>query len=530
MSPSTSNTSIPRLATILLSVFALSSSNTVTAQNANCRVRREWSELSGAEQQRYISAVQQLKARPRGGNSASPGQLSYDDFVQIHLEASPTAHGVPVFLPWHRYFTWLYEEALRTIDPSITVPYWDWVQDAAFPHQSDIFQAFGGNGDQNAPGSRQGCVTSGPFASWQITVPPPAERGGNPCLKRCFDGQGNTIQPFWPLDGMIAEVFNATTFAEFSPKFEAGPHGRVHNGIGGGCGDMSQMYSVNDPIFFLHHSNVDRLYARWQAICPAYVTAYDGPGVSPSDPLTPWSLRVSDVFDIDGTGGSGICIQYSNPGANVPTLTRNCPPAPTRSTAASTSASTATATATPAASNLNRLSLAALLTGSNDEAWLIRALRDTIPNAQPVGAANATTATATAAAPSQTPGAPPVAAAAGVPNFSFGSRLSPNAAPGEPVLDQPGAAVPNLGRLRFFGRREDSGYGKYVQQQASVAPTTTTTTTSSNAYAAASTTGSTSSVLAADTTLPAADKYFQATTLPTATATATGLPDFDDED
>jgi hypothetical protein len=35
----------------------------------------------------------------------------------------------------------------------------------------------------------------------------------------------------------------------------------VHRWIGG---DMLSMTSPNDPIFFLHHSNVDRIWAKWQ--------------------------------------------------------------------------------------------------------------------------------------------------------------------------------------------------------------------------------------------------------------------------
>jgi tyrosinase len=42
--------------------------------------------------------------------------------------------------------------------------------------------------------------------------------------------------------------------------FEAMPHNGVHSWIGG---NMSTMYSPRDPLFWLHHSNCDRIWAEW---------------------------------------------------------------------------------------------------------------------------------------------------------------------------------------------------------------------------------------------------------------------------
>jgi tyrosinase len=46
----------------------------------------------------------------------------------------------------------------------------------------------------------------------------------------------------------------------FETKFESAPHNPVHNLIGG---VMADMQSPLDPIFYLHHSNVDRLWHAW---------------------------------------------------------------------------------------------------------------------------------------------------------------------------------------------------------------------------------------------------------------------------
>lgn len=46
-------------------------------------------------------------------------------------------------------------------------------------------------------------------------------------------------------------------------------HDAVHVAVGGDGGHMSYPdVSAFDPIFFLHHCNVDRLFAIWQALHP----------------------------------------------------------------------------------------------------------------------------------------------------------------------------------------------------------------------------------------------------------------------
>ena len=39
---------------------------------------------------------------------------------------------------------------------------------------------------------------------------------------------------------------------------------------------MSDSYIAYDPIFFLHHCNVDRLYALWEYVYPDYWMGNDG--------------------------------------------------------------------------------------------------------------------------------------------------------------------------------------------------------------------------------------------------------------
>ena len=51
------------------------------------------------------------------------------------------------------------------------------------------------------------------------------------------------------------------TFGRFT-RMEGNPHGSAHTSFGGYMRDPTT--AAKDPLFFLLHSNVDRLWAKWQ--------------------------------------------------------------------------------------------------------------------------------------------------------------------------------------------------------------------------------------------------------------------------
>ncbi|KAJ9061205.1 hypothetical protein DSO57_1022883 [Entomophthora muscae] len=113
---------------------------------AQCPVRREFRELSQQEQQSYFDAVRRLHQKPRAYRG---GKTMFEYFTRVHLEHQTRIHGTSIFLPWHRQFTYMYEQELRKIDPRVVLPYWDWSLDSAEPHRSRVLQAMGGNGQRN---------------------------------------------------------------------------------------------------------------------------------------------------------------------------------------------------------------------------------------------------------------------------------------------------------------------------------------------------------------------------------------------
>lgn len=70
----------------------------------------EWRQLDTSQKDAYILAVKCLMRRP----SIFQEKTSfYDDFVLVHSQVGRLAHYAAAFLPWHRKYINVYEEALR---------------------------------------------------------------------------------------------------------------------------------------------------------------------------------------------------------------------------------------------------------------------------------------------------------------------------------------------------------------------------------------------------------------------------------
>lgn len=293
------------LPSFLLLALAASLLIHVDAQCTAVVERREWRQLSRDEQARFIKAIRQLQT------DGSPS--TYDRLVNVHLQKAGEIHGTANFLPWHRLYLYVLEFLLRRIDPSVFVPYWDWGFDSQGPEDAPVFDddpeiGFGRNGDL-----QDRCIKTGAFATWQPQYPFPH------CLKRQW-AETNRIEVFSSTDFIQIIISMSKNYLSFAPSLEQIPHGQVHNAIGGLAGDLTTMASPNDPLFFLHHANLDRYWAMWQASDPAYVRDYagvnfDGTPASASDALVGFKakqksgvvgpIKVGQVLDM-----SKLCYKY----------------------------------------------------------------------------------------------------------------------------------------------------------------------------------------------------------------------------
>jgi tyrosinase len=92
----------------------------------------------------------------------------------------------------------------------------------------------------------------------------------------------------------------------FRSRTESRFHDEVHVLVGGNTAEMAiPQLACNDPIFFLHHAMVDRLWARWQDTMVEAGTSLSAqyhPTMSEAagiqfghrldEPMWPWSDRV----------------------------------------------------------------------------------------------------------------------------------------------------------------------------------------------------------------------------------------------
>lgn len=244
------------------------------------RCRKNQATLTASEKSRFVAAVLALKASG-----------TYDQYVQTHMNAMADAHRGPAFLPWHREFLRRFELDLAKIDPGVTLPYWNWTVDNS-PTSSIWDPSFlGGNGRPS-----DGQVMTGPFAfsagSWTLAFDGPA-------LRRRFGLSAPALPTPADVAGALGEtVYDVFPYTLSSPSgfrnrlegWISGPqlHNLVHVWVGGSMGPMS---SPNDPVFFLHHCFVDKVWADWQALHPGagYVPVSGAPpGHNLGDAMQPW--------------------------------------------------------------------------------------------------------------------------------------------------------------------------------------------------------------------------------------------------
>lgn len=213
------------------------------------------------------------------------------------------------FLAWHRSFTWVYERALRT-ECAYTgaQPYWDFASTGldtdADIESSPLFDgsatSMSGNGAHEAEtgdiyfqigaypaialphGTGGGCVHSGPFKNMSVNLGPigllldgnktlsvPDPFAYNPrCLKRDLSGAIN--RGYANASAILALLTQHPDIADFQTVMQGVPakgllgiHAAAHLTIGGDPGDDIAI-APSDPIFFLLHAEIDRLWWMWQ--------------------------------------------------------------------------------------------------------------------------------------------------------------------------------------------------------------------------------------------------------------------------
>src|SRR5215210_1334733 len=186
----------------------------------------------------YRAAVQEMKNLPQSDPRNWVRQ------AQIHQNNCP--HGNWFFLPWHRKYVLDFERICRELsgDPNFALPYWNWTRTRSIPAPFwqgtllDTTRAIGPNAE-----------ISGQFVGRSVIDR--ILRRSNFELFASFRPVGqNSTDPSWQRAPGAEALLEAT------------PHDQVHVWVNG---NMVTFMSPLDPIFWLHHSNIDRLWAEWNS-------------------------------------------------------------------------------------------------------------------------------------------------------------------------------------------------------------------------------------------------------------------------
>jgi tyrosinase len=221
-------------------------------------------------------------------------ERGYEYWAGIHGLPTPmycqNAHGTPFFLPWHRAYLYFFERALQDQVPEATLPWWDWTtpvsQPGAIPPAYDAQQDAGGqvnplySAEVNPAALAQGKAHGLDMAPNTLREP------------------GQAGSPPLPSPQEIQSALAQRDYDHFRGAVEQ-LHNNVHVWVGGQDGHMGQIpFAAYDPIFWAHHTMIDRLWRLWQL---------QHPGANPDaslldQALPPFRMTVKQTLDVTALG------------------------------------------------------------------------------------------------------------------------------------------------------------------------------------------------------------------------------------
>ncbi|KAH7330593.1 Di-copper centre-containing protein [Rhizoctonia solani] len=310
-----------------------------SARGPSCRnpeVRKEWRNFSKREKAAYISAVKCLAKRPHSKSlkasypradlpAIKQDSSFYDDMTYIHMDLTNQIHYTGFFLPWHRWYTNQHVTQLKKqCGYKGVMPYWDWSKDTASFNTSamwdgDSTSGLGGFGDPN----NDYYLTNGGFKDMQVSYPikHTIRRQYNPFpyltwwwVPRPEEAAVVGMQQSFvdaAINGYEGDFMGFQNATEKAQAFHANVHMIMGGDLAGTCptaaGSTCQggsTWTPNDPMFFLHHANIDRIWWLWQRKSPRNFFAFKGgSNMTYTDPAfpngyPPW-LSITDKMPTD---------------------------------------------------------------------------------------------------------------------------------------------------------------------------------------------------------------------------------------
>jgi polyphenol oxidase len=246
-------------------------------QNSPLRVRPAAHLADKNYTAKYNKAIELMKALPADDPRSFAQQANvhcaycngaYDQVGSSNLEYQ--VHSSWLFFPFHRYYLYFYEKILGKLigDPTFALPFWNWDSPPGMSMPA-IFA-----------NSKSSLYDSFRNANHQPPTLLDLDYSGTDVSTSNQDQISSNLAIMYRQ--MVSSAKNAELF--FGSPYRAGDEadpgaGSIenipHNNIHLWCGDITQpnmedmgnFYSAGrDPLFFSHHSNVDRMWTIWKTL------------------------------------------------------------------------------------------------------------------------------------------------------------------------------------------------------------------------------------------------------------------------
>ncbi len=241
-------------------------------------VRKNIKCLTESERKKFIAVFQKLYDN---------GFI--DEITKIHSTNWPAVHKFAEGVIWHRWIMNEFEKKMREIDPTVTLPYWQWTDSFAAPQKDIIFEWFGHAGNE----SNDYTVSDGAFAYQKVNYPethyirrqwnpngticnwePPEYYNSITQLKILPTLTGPATQLFmkYVKDPKVADYFlnvletsgkTILPYSFFALLIGVNGHFKTHLCIGGYAGELSITIATNDVIFWLFHQYIDYIFSKY---------------------------------------------------------------------------------------------------------------------------------------------------------------------------------------------------------------------------------------------------------------------------
>nr|AEO51767.1 hemocyanin alphaD-subunit [Helix lucorum] len=265
-----------------------------TTAVAGVGVRKDVTRLTVSETENLREAPRRIKADngSNGFQSIASFHGSPPGCVHENHSVACRIHGMANFPQWHRLYVKQWEDALTAQGAKIGIPYWDWT--TAFTELPALVTE-----EVDNP-FHHGTIYNG-----EITTRAPRDK--------LFNDPEFGKESFFYRQVLLA--FEQTDYCDFEVQYEIS-HNAIHSWTGGQSpyGMSTLEYTAYDPLFLLHHSNVDRQFAIWQALqkfrglpynsanCAIQLLHQPMRPFSDADnvnPVTRTNSRARDVFNYD---------------------------------------------------------------------------------------------------------------------------------------------------------------------------------------------------------------------------------------